>query len=107
MGGVEQTDYLNAQVPFIGLRRMEMMTRNVAVGELDLRYRFWEKIYLTLNANLGFYGDENDFLTKGEALAGGGVTVSYDSMVGPVELMISSSNVSKEPSMFLSLGYWF
>ena len=107
VGGVEQTDYLNAQVPFIGLRRMEMMTRNVAVGELDLRYRFWEKIYLTLNANLGFYGDENDFLTKGEALAGGGVTVSYDSMVGPVELMISSSNVSKEPSLFLSLGYWF
>jgi NTE family protein len=107
VGGVEQTDYLNAQVPFVGLRRMEMMTRNVAVGEMDLRYRFWDKIYLTLNANFGFYGDENDFLTKGKALAGGGVTLSYDSMVGPVELMISSSNVSNDPSLFLSLGYWF
>ncbi|GET31842.1 patatin [Prolixibacter bellariivorans] len=107
VGGVEQTDYLNAQVPFIGLRRMEMMTRNVAVGEMDFRFRFWENIYLTLNTNLGFYGDDNDFLSKGDVLAGGGVTASYDSMVGPVELMISSSNISKEPSVFLSLGYWF
>lgn len=107
VGGVEQTDYLNAQVPFIGLRRMELMTRNVAAGEMDFRYRFWSDIYLTLSANMGFYGDDNDFLTKGEMLAGGGVTLSYNSMVGPVELMFSSSNISKEPSMFLSLGYWF
>jgi NTE family protein len=107
VGGVEQTDYLNAQVPFIGLRRMELMTRNVAVGEMDFRFRFWESIYLTLNTNLGFYGNDNDFLTKGDVLAGGGVTLSYDSMVGPVELMVSSSNISNDPSVFLSLGYWF
>ncbi len=67
----------------------------------------WEKIYTTLISNIGAYNDKNSPQTGGNFLIGGGISIAYDSVVGPVELILSTSNLSSNFTPYFSLGYYF
>jgi hypothetical protein len=40
-------------------------------------------------------------------LLGYGVTASYESFIGPLELSFMGSNINPGMMIFLNLGYWF
>ena len=107
IGGFQKTNYFGNYLPFAGLKRMEISADNVAYACLDLRVRMWEKIYTTFISNIGVYNDNNSADKGGNLMLGGGISVAYDSVVGPVELILSTSNLNNNLTPYFSLGYYF
>ena len=108
LGGVQQIDYLDVQVPFYGLRRMEIITASVGTLSLETRINVWNKVYLSLVGQAAAYSDDNTFVTNSSWIYGTGLRLSFlNNMVGPFELMGSISSYNKTFSPFLSIGYWF
>ena len=107
IGGLQRTNYFGVYLPFAGLRRMELSADNVALVRLDLRLRLWQKFYLTANPNFGMYGNSISPFIEGNFMVGGGFSFAYDSMVGPIEFNLSSSNINNKVTAFFSLGYYF
>jgi NTE family protein len=107
LGGVQQTDYMENNIPFNGLRRMEICTGSVGAARAEGRMRMWEKIYISAAIDFGLYSEDKLFLNNQKSLFGFGVNAAYDSVVGPLEFNLSFSNFDKDVIPFLSLGYWF
>jgi NTE family protein len=107
IGGFQKTNYFGNYLPFAGLKRMEISAENVAFVCLDLRVKMWEKFYTTLISNIGVYNDNNSSQSVGNFMIGGGISVAYNSVVGPVELILSTSNINNNLTPYFSLGYYF
>ncbi|HEY3388607.1 MAG TPA: patatin-like phospholipase family protein [Prolixibacteraceae bacterium] len=107
IGGFQRTNYFGVYIPFSGLRRMELSADNVALARLDLRLRLWQKVFVSLTPNVGMYGDSISPFIKGNFMVGGGFSIAYDSVVGPIELDFSTSNINQKITAFFSLGYCF
>ena len=107
IGGFQETNYFGNYLPFAGLKRMQITADNVAYGCLDLRIRMWEKIYTTFISNIGMYSDKNTAQSGANFMIGGGISVAYDSVVGPVKLILSTSNLNSKVTPYFTLGYYF
>jgi NTE family protein len=107
IGGFQKTNYFGNYLPFAGLKRMELSADNAAYVALDLRVKLWQKIYTTLISNMGVYNDKTTEQQGGKFMIGGGISVAYDSVVGPVELILSTSNLNSQITPYFSLGYFF
>ncbi|MDR0544000.1 MAG: patatin-like phospholipase family protein [Odoribacteraceae bacterium] len=106
IGGAEPGRYLPQQIPFVGAR-LEPVDLSVIVARLQLRYRLGEKHYLSLVAN-GLLQDDNFFdLPGGDALLGGSIGYSYDSIIGPLSVEIDYSSWSRKPGAYVNIGYYF
>ncbi|MCX6239183.1 MAG: patatin-like phospholipase family protein [Bacteroidia bacterium] len=107
VGGTIRTNYFGVFLPFAGLRRMQLSADNVALIRLDLRMRMWQKVFVSLNPNIGIYGDRLSLFSAGNFMFGGGFSIAYDSMVGPIEFNLGTSNLNQKITAFFSLGYTF
>ena len=107
-GGMDQTDYFDIQVPFVGLERMEIPSVNSFVFRGDFQYELFKNNYLILEANFGRLSqDVNETLKEGEWIKGIGVTYSYNSLIGPMEFSLMYSDKKDKVVNYISLGYWF
>ncbi|TKG95463.1 hypothetical protein EYV94_08455 [Puteibacter caeruleilacunae] len=108
VGGIDQTDYFDIQVPFVGLERMEIPSKVAFVLRTDLQFELFRNNYLILQPNVGrLVQDVNDSFETGEWVVGGGITYSYNSLIGPMEISLMHSNKSSKFLNYISLGYWF
>jgi NTE family protein len=107
MGGSQQMDYLDNNLPFNGLYRMQINANNVFTGGLEARLRMWEKIYISATGDFGAYSEDDFIYGNGQTIYGFGLNAAYDSVVGPLEVNFSFSNYNKDILPFLSLGFWF
>tara|TARA_R110001583_G_scaffold10417_4_gene47856 strand:+ start:28029 stop:30230 length:2202 start_codon:yes stop_codon:yes gene_type:complete len=107
-GGQDQTNYFDIQIPFIGLRRMELASSNSFIFRADVQFELFKNNYLVLMPNIGkIVEDVNSALTKGRWIKGIGLTYSYNSLVGPMEVTFGLSDVETRVRGFIALGYWF
>jgi len=107
-GGIDQTDYFDIQIPFVGLERMELASTNSFVFRADFQYELFRNNYLILKTNAGKLVDDiNDALNKGEWIKGIGLTYSYNSLIGPIEFSLMYSDKKNSVSNYVSLGFWF
>jgi len=107
-GGLDQTNYFDMQVPFVGLRRMEVMNDNSFVFRADIQFEIFKNNFLILKPNAAkVIEDVNDALTQGQWIKGIGLTYAYNSIVGPMEVTFSLSDLENRVRGFISLGYWF
>ncbi len=107
IGGFQKTNYFGVYLPFVGLKRMELTSQNVALFRLDLRLRMWEKVFVSLNPNIGIYDIMVSPVFQGNFLVGGGFSIAFDSFVGPIEFNLGTSNLDKKVTPYFSLGYSF
>jgi len=107
VGGFQKTNYFGVYLPFVGLKRMELTSNSVALFRLDLRLRMWEKVFVSLNPNVGIYDILVSPVFEGKFLVGGGLSIAYDSFVGPIEFNLGTSNLDKKVTPYFSLGYSF
>jgi NTE family protein len=107
IGGFQKTNYFGNYLPFAGLKRMEISADNVAYAALDIRVRMWEKIYTSFISNFGLYTDGYNSNHEVNLMLGAGISAAYDSVMGPVELVFSTSNLNRNLIAYFSLGYSF
>ncbi|MCX6303656.1 MAG: patatin-like phospholipase family protein [Bacteroidetes bacterium] len=108
LGGLTPDNYVESFVPFTGLHFIQEFGYYSLVGRLKLQYNVFNKLYLNLRADAG--GNEmtiNELFTGRSFLVGYGVAAGYDSIIGPLELTVMSSNINPGLMVFLNLGYWF
>jgi len=107
-GGLDQTNYFDIQIPFVGLRRMELASSNSFIFRTDIQFELFKNNYLILKPNIGkVVEDVNSALTEGQWIKGVGLTYSYNSIVGPMEVTLSLSDIENRLRGFINLGYWF
>ncbi|MGB0975543.1 MAG: patatin-like phospholipase family protein [Prolixibacteraceae bacterium] len=114
IGGDHSVMQMPAQLPFEGLRNMQLLTQNATIFRTDFRFNVFKNNYITAMANVMIDGesliDSSDNLVYTQInypLIGMGLKYSYDSPIGPAELSIGVSNHSDRVNAFFSLGYWF
>ena len=107
MGGDVAGRYMAQQLPFIGIHHVELFENTVLAARMDVRYRLGSNHYVSLKAN---YAKEEDSLWdifKGDDVWGGGIGYSYNSLVGPIDVLFDLSNWEKKLGFYFSLGYYF
>jgi NTE family protein len=107
IGGFQGTNYFGNYLPFAGLRRMELSADNAALVRLDLRMKMWQKVFVSVITNVGIYDNELTPFAGWSVMAGGGLSAAYDSVVGPIELNLCTSNINHSLIAYFSLGYIF
>ena len=104
-------DYFTGQqaVPFVGLREYEAPFSNIANVQLGLRFALAPKLSLALKGNIAHGTVEiTDFFRAGEStFYGGGISLGYDSFMGPINFTFGRNTLSDDYQLAVSLGHRF
>lgn len=107
VGGEMAGRYVPQQLPFLGIGHVEIFDNAVVMAKLKFRQRMGAKHYVSFMADYALQ-DNNFFdLLGGEVVWGGGAGYSYDTIIGPVDFVVSLSDRSKKPEFYFNLGYYF
>ncbi len=108
MGGEVSGRYLNQQLPFYGIHKLEMFDNTLLVGRLGLRLRLWTRHYMMLSGNYARQTSNFfDMLKEGDNLWGGALTYAYNSLIGPISVTFDGSDWDKKLGVYFSLGFYF
>lgn len=108
VGGQSNLNYFDSFIPFTGMRFIEKNGLFMLFGKFAWQYQLMNKIYLTAKCDVGCLENTfSAFYENPDIYVGYGLTVGYDSFIGPVELSIMGSNVNKSVLGFFNIGYWF
>lgn len=107
MGGLYAGRYVEHQIPFIGLNYADFFEKNLTVYRVDLRYKLFERQYVTLMTNYAVHThDIKDYFYSNDAF---GVCLSYTydiPIIGPATVLAQWSTTHGMSWMF-SLGFFF
>jgi len=107
-GGLNPKNYISSFVPFTGVKFFQRIGYYALVGRAQLQYNVFKKFYTTALLDVGSNtADFDELFDSPSWIAGYGVSFGYDSFIGPINLTVMGSNISKGPLLFLNLGYWF
>ncbi len=107
-GGLNPKQYISAAIPFTGVQFIQRYGYHALALNVKLQYNFFRKLYATALLDVGSneYVLEDVFKPE-NYIAGYGVSLGYDSFIGPVEFTLMGSNIYTKPTIFLNLGFWF
>jgi len=105
MGGLRESD-MNAIFPFVGLEYMEVNQYNGLIGRLDVQYEFYKNFYLTPKYNIGVSSENlKDIFTENNPINGYGLSLGVNTVIGPIEVTIMSSDYNKKVLGYFNLGF--
>ena len=97
---------LDDQPIFSGLRYREYPVNNLAALYLGVQYTPIKNLYITPHISVGADVQAPN-IQDSDLLYGAGIDLDYDSLIGPIKLSFSRSNVLRTSRFFFSLGYAF
>ena len=107
LGGLSEL-HRYGHMPFIGYKYYETGNNNVLFARIDLQFKVFDKMYLTLMANAGSQTEFVEDLFKNDTyISGFGIEYSLDTPLGPVKLSLMRSGEKKKLLGYFQLGYWF
>jgi len=107
LGGLRERG-LNGIFPFVGLDFMQVSDLHTLVGRVDLQYEFAKDFYLVPKWNIGFRSSKLvDIFNQHRAVNGYGLTLGVNTLLGPVEVTIMSSDYTNDVLGYFNLGYRF
>jgi len=107
LGGAPSKHLYN-HFTFTGMHFLQKYNENAWVVHLNNQVRLWNNVYVTFRSNLGkSEHDLPELITLKNFLIGCGVSLQYNTVVGPLGFTVSTSNVTKSMLGALHLGFWF
>ncbi len=118
--------YTTGCFPFTGLNFMQIYGKNVLVGDIGFQIEFYKDFFLILRGNVGRIKDKFGNLfkehntvyeqyysyiipirqrLKNDLKYGYGVTLSYNSIIGPVEITLMRGSESNKFLVLANVGY--
>ena len=97
---------LDDQPIFSGLRYREYPVNNLAALYLGVQYTPIKNLYITPHFSVGM-DIQGPNMRDSNLLYGAGIDLDYNSLIGPIKLSFSRSNVLRASRFFFSLGYAF
>jgi NTE family protein len=107
-GGLNTSNYIENFQDFTGVKFSQQVGLFAAVLKLKLQYQLAKKHYLLFRCDMGSNTEYFNDLFKGDTfMIGYGLSYSYDSFIGPLEITFMSSNKRQNLQAFINIGYWF
>ncbi len=107
IGGDMVGQYIDQQIPFVGLDNAAFRRNNILVARMDVRMRMWKNHYVSMLGNLCYDFVNFQSLMNGELVAGLGASYAYNSVFGPLKLQIHWNTLTAKFGVYLSMGYQF
>ena len=107
VGGDWFGHYVEQQMPFAGIGNMEYVDHQFVAAQLQAQQRFGSNNYVLLRVASAQQASKLKQLLDHHTLFGVQAAYFYDTMFGPVGATLGYSNRTKEPYIFLNLGYEF
>ncbi|MBR6858007.1 MAG: patatin-like phospholipase family protein [Bacteroidales bacterium] len=107
VGGFMANRFVEHQIPFFGFPNgFRSTSRFTLVPQLDLRYRFLRKNYVTARGGLFMRDSDFKFMFMGQQLWAAGIEYSRQSIVGPLRVAAQYCDVVGF-SIYASIGFDF
>jgi NTE family protein len=98
----------NGLIPFVGLNFLERADKNALILRADFQVEVFRNLYITCKLNAGNLTTHfNDLFTLNDLIGGAGITLSFDSWIGPIEYTLMRSLNKSGLLSFFNIGYWF
>lgn len=107
LGGEYFAHYVEQQIPFAGIDNIEIIENNIAAIQLTLRKNFLKNSYISLSSSLGYKNNKLKDMFSESPLWGTRLSYAYNSIIGPLGASVGYSNRTKEPYLFVNIGYEF
>lgn len=99
--------YFPQQQVFYGVHGTEIVKNSWCVFRLDLRYKMASKHYLSCIANYAANASELGNLWHDHGMWGMALLYSYDSLIGPLSVVIDYSGRMQQFGFYANIGYYF
>jgi len=108
IGGVNSYGhYITQQMSFAGVNYYQIAPNSLLIGGLNFRQHLTTNNYIFTQLNYGFGSNAfNEFFTQ-KNMYGAALGYGYKSPIGPVELNVNWSNVTKKVGFFFNIGYMY
>ena len=109
IGGETTCNTLNS-IPLYGYNICELAFNNVVAGYLNLRWNVHKNHNILLLPNISLGADNLTDIFRGEDIfcgSGIGLGYSFNSFIGPFEIIISKAFENKSPTIWANIGYHF
>ena len=107
VGGDWFGHYIEQQMPFAGIGNIEYVETQFVAAQLQAQQRIGGNGYLLLRMASAQQSDKARTLLDHKTLLGGQIAYYYKTIIGPVGAAVGYSNRTKEPYLFVNLGYAF
>ena len=107
IGGDWFGHYVEQQMPFAGIGNMEYVDHQFVAAQLQAQQRIGKNNYVLLRCTAAQQSGSLEELFDHSTMLGIQGAYYYDTIFGPVGAIIGYSNRTKEPYVFLNLGYEF
>ncbi len=101
---------LKNQITFAGLNEYEVISPNIVAASLGYQYHFGRSVYGTGIFNAALYDfrvDRPEEISGDSFLLGAGISLGYDSILGPFELTFSYSPQAGKIIGYINMGWLF
>lgn len=106
-GGLNPT-LRNGLLPFVGLDYMEVTDKNALIWAGDIQFQLFQNIYAIGKLNIGnLKSTIRDLFTIDDMIGGYGMTVGYNSFIGPIEISLQKNAKTSQFLGFINIGFWF
>ncbi len=107
-GGLNTANYIENYQDFTGVKFSQQGGSYAAILKLKLQFQVAKKNYLLFRCDMGSNSATMaNLFKKNTFMLGYGITYSYDSFIGPLEITFMSSNKRQNLQAFVNIGYWF
>ena len=108
--GGSYTNINNNEFEFYGLNYQEKQVKDLISLTLGFKHKIVYSLYFNTKFNIATFTEDNSFNNNNSKLwknysKGMGVSISYDSPIGPIEFSISSDLNHRRPIGSISIGY--
>ncbi len=107
IGGEWFGHYFDQQMPFAGVRHVEIADRHFIACQLRFQERLTKNNYVLLKIAAAQHASRQRNLLKHGPMMGYELAYYYDTMLGPVGASTGYSNHTDELNLFLNLGFRF
>jgi NTE family protein len=98
---------LDHHLPFYGMPSIWATERTTLIGGLVLRKQVYKQHYVSVATNLLFHNDVILDFKNYKSIFGVGLTYSYKSPFGPIELTVGFADKYKKVTVAANVGFWF
>lgn len=108
MGGTVAGRYMDQQMPFVGIPKVQLFGNSVLVGAMRMRVSPAKNQYISAIVNYAIYNDSYiDMFSFFNSLLGFGLEYAYNTPLGPISLLLSGTNRAPWGGVYFSFGKSF
>lgn len=102
--------FLENQLTFTGLNEYELVSENILAAAIGYQYHIGRSIYASALANAALFDfsfGRPEEIASDKLVFGGGISIGYNSLMGPFELTFSFSPQTEKIIGYVNLGWMF